>query len=422
MDIPSNPDIAMFNFETGTLTNVDGTTVRIQVVDDIAGKGSFGKTYKVKNEVKSMEVVIKKLPKEGNSLENAIKEFLIQLIIEKDTENIADEDVEGPFVPRVAYFAIDDDNYYIVSEAMEKTVLQEMNYSKMTAGKLRSYIVQLSKILQHLYELEHFNHRDCKLDNLMIKNNKVRLIDFGISCFENKVDLQSERAHTFETCYRKDRDLKMIFFHLLKLYRVTRYPIINIIRILLGSDQVEDRPALLWAYQAYNTENLNPLMTPEIIYEVFKNMKLTDPESLTSPVDPTWGEPLNEQDANGDTILHKAAKDNNVDLLTRLLDIPALKTKILNNEGLTAYHVAASENTDKKIFDLFLKRNPTLANKKTPEGKKAHELATDPELQAYLKSKVPHWLLSKVTRNTDKKKIGGTKKDLKRRRRTTRRH
>jgi len=419
MTIPSNPDIATFNLKSGTLTNVDGTTARIQL-DDILGKGSFGQTYKVKNEVKSMEVVMKKLPKEGNSLENAIKEFLIQLIIEKDTENIADEDVQGPFVPRVAYFAIDDNNYYIVSEAMEKTILKEIDDGEMTAGKLRSYIIQLSKTLQHLYELEHFNHRDCKLDNLMIKNNKVRLIDFGISCFENKVYLQSERTYEFDTCFRKDRDLKMIFFNLLIAYKLDKYPIINIIRILLGDDVARIEPILFRGYEVYNTEKLNPLMTPEIVYKVFKNMKLTNPESLTSPVDPAWGEPLKEQDANGDTILHKAARENNIDLLKRLLDIPVLKTKILNNEGLTAYHVAAKENANKKIFDLLLKRNPTLANKKTPEGKKAHELAADPELKSYLKSKVP--LFPMFTRNTDKKKIGGTKKDLKRRRRTTRRH
>jgi serine/threonine protein kinase len=364
-------------------------------------------------------------------LEATISEFLIQLIIAEDTKDIQQDTtlpegikdaikegkIVGPFVPYVRRFAIDKDFIYIVSEAMETTVEQKIGAGPTAgpppAGTMVDIIIQLSGILYILHKKEHFNHRDLKADNIMMKQNKVRLIDFGFSCLEHeRLQLNASNGSRFRVCDKLDRDMSSFFFELLLFnYKDPKIPLGQIMRRLLGATPAK----WLEQYEFYNQSPGNELMTAKFIFDLFKNAKIDNPKDPYSKIDVEIGLNLPSY-GDGNTRLHKAAEQGDLGTIKRLLTMPELKTKTLNDAGLTAYHVAALKNVDKEIFDVLIKHNPSLASKKTPEGQTADQLVTNDELRKYLVSKMSFLPL----RNTDKKWFGKTRKDLKRRRRTMR--
>lgn len=405
IEITSSPSEWVGNdeYSKALLMPLEGGDVEFDILERI-GEGSYGKTY----QTDMKEGVVKILDRRHTPLLSAIREFLIQLIIAEDTKDIKDRGIEGPFVPRVFHFALSFDNIYIFMEAMDETVRSYIGLESPPAPNIMiDIILQLAIILSHLHRLDHFNHRDLKSNNIMIKNGMMRLIDFGFSCLgKDHLKIDATNGKRFRICEKKDRDMSSFFYNMLLYnYKNPKNPLGIVMRRLLGETPNE------WAgqYKYYNRSSINELMEPKMIIQLFSNLKVENPEDPNSSINmdcinlPFY--------AGGNTILHNAAALNNVNLVKRLFQIPELKTKSLNDAGLTAYHVAAIEANkwwkspqDNKIFDLLRWHNPSLANAKTSDGKTADELTTNVHLKRYLISKKP--LFPALTRNTDKKLWG----------------
>lgn len=394
------------------------------------GEGSYGTAYDVTHEYKSEDVplgVVKILNKNYSPLKQVILEFLIQIIIYEDTKDITGKPPRGPFVPAPIYIGLDKEFIYILTESMDYTLEKYLEDKAPKARSIINIIKQLSTILLYLQQKDHFSHRDLKANNIMMKGGHVRLIDFGLSCLEHdhiKINVTNGRFVN-PLCDKQDRDMSSFFYDLLLFnYKDPRYPLGQVIRRLLGATPKKWKDQ----YTFYNTSKPNIFMRPEVVYAIFSDMVPKEPENPFSEINPSYMAAINKVVyEEGNTILHKAAETNDLYVVKQLLQIPELKVKTLNTAGLTAYHVAAlsaskwwASEKDNEFFDLLITVNPTLASKKTPDGKTADELTTIPELRTFLLSKKV--LMPAFVRNTDKKWWGGrSKKDLKRRRGSTRR-
>ena len=154
------------------------------------GKGGFGKVYKCKYEDKF--VAMKELFLTNDEKPEALTEISneINFIQKAQHDNL----------PKFYGVCISKDRHlnlifeYIDGQTM-KDVMDKVDDSKKT-----SYILQLCEILDYLHG-KKLIHRDIKPANIMIEpDNKVRLIDFGISKIASKTQTFTKNA-TGTTAY-----------------------------------------------------------------------------------------------------------------------------------------------------------------------------------------------------------------------------
>jgi serine/threonine protein kinase len=294
--IPKKPKIstvARFG-STVYFGNLDGKTETSFTLGKLLGKGSYGATYSVSQTIDGSDLVIKIIEfVEESDLQNAILEFIIQLLCVEETKNETFDGFKGPFVPKVFMFGMDNYGFYIVSEKMDTTLYAALDEEKnQTDEFLRSSILQISKILDILYKKNRYSHRDFKADNIMIKYvngiSNIKLIDFGFSCMEyDGLRLNSDPSHLFHTCDKYSRDLSSLFYNLLNysyLAELTDCPIKRILATLLVANGLPKD--WLDQYPYYNTAEPNPNLRPENVYTIFKNLQVT--KQKCGPIDASW--------------------------------------------------------------------------------------------------------------------------------------
>jgi serine/threonine protein kinase len=294
--------------KVATFTLFDGTQTSFTMLDEL-GHGSFGAAYKVAEQIDGIDVVVKSMVV-GNDLikiRDAVMEFLIQLVCAEETKDDEFDGLHGPFVPRVYYMGIGQGTIYLVSEKMDMTLQRAFRGAAEPAPIppnkslyfLRDMIVQIAKILDILERKDRYSHRDLKSDNIMIKldGNRpcIKLIDFGFSCLDYRgIHLNSDPSELFRRCDVPSRDMSSLFYNLLGYEYLNEYstktcPIKRIMLALLGSfpDDWLDQ------YEYYNSKSVNPNMTPDVIYKIFKHMDITSEETC-SAIGPNWVKHIKE--------------------------------------------------------------------------------------------------------------------------------
>jgi len=171
----------IFSFQAEKYSKGDYTSVRP------IGKGSYGTVYSVRDEKRNITLVVKKIPKKESSLKEILNEVGILKLLKINDK--CDE--------RVLCFdsyKADDDNYYIITEYLDRYISLEQYHEKIL--NLQSYnsiceiiIIKLMENLRFIH-LNKIAHRDFKPANIMVYDTlnpaeiKVKIIDFGTSCFD----------------------------------------------------------------------------------------------------------------------------------------------------------------------------------------------------------------------------------------------
>lgn len=137
----------------------------------------FGKNYVYK------EVRVTAVQRQNLNMyyRDVLCEVLIQVILSCDP-------VHSDKVPKIINIfkrTPESESIWIQMEKMEQTFLDFITApppaQRPTFEILRSYFTDLCNTLEYLQTTYKFNHRDMKPDNLMIKEGKIKLIDFGYS-------------------------------------------------------------------------------------------------------------------------------------------------------------------------------------------------------------------------------------------------
>jgi len=479
--IPSIANTTLTGGNKVTFTLFDGTEKSFTMSEEL-GHGSFGAAYKVAEQIDGMDVVVKSIKHEAKEEEfkDAVIEFLIQLICAEETKDDKFDGISGPFVPRVYYIGKNDQNIYLVSERMDMTLQKAFRGDpktqlppNRTLSFLRDVIVQIAKILDILERKDRYSHRDFKTDNIMIKtiNGRpcIKLIDFGFSCLDYKgIHFNSDPVRLFKKCDVPSRDMSSLFYNILAYEYLNKHdektcPIVRIMATLL--DRFPDD----WSeqYKYYNRGPIIQNMTPDVIYNIFKNMKINSDDEC-SMIGPDWvkyvpnpsrrfvsqltneeqdmlmdelcetakneidpakisqvlaannvSEKLNAVCGQGGSLLHIAAAALNPEFVKQLLERPFVKTMVFDDSKYTPLHKVAQssmyyqpDNEGAKVrylavAGLLLDRNPALAKEPTKEGKTADKMTDKVELQKLIKSYKPKWW-QKSAKNTNQ--AGGTRK------------
>jgi len=165
--------LAEAKLRTETLPRVIFNTKKIQDIYKITklsiGYGFSGKLYICKNRLTNEKFVIKTLKKSKRSL-NEIK---IQLYLKsKYIINIVDIFKDNIF-------------YYLILEyANGGDLFDKLNDIELDEYNMLSVLYNISLLIQFIHT-KNIVHADLKLENILIKDNSLKLCDFGFSKFNN---------------------------------------------------------------------------------------------------------------------------------------------------------------------------------------------------------------------------------------------
>ena len=197
----------------------------------LIGKGTFGSVYKCVRRSDNANLVIKELNETAPN--GPLREAIIQIIIfnvSKDLDH-PDSGLRGPYVP-ILYevgYDVDAAKFYIVSEEMKSTTYKMLRARKDAEVDLRFaaqlMLLQMANILDDLYKLVRFNHRDLKTDNAMFTRDargyvQIRLIDFGFSCLNYDGVMVNGGGGGLKHCSLETRDMTQYMY---EMYRYHPY-------------------------------------------------------------------------------------------------------------------------------------------------------------------------------------------------------
>jgi serine/threonine protein kinase, bacterial len=156
------------------IKNLTKINERYSVVDFL-GRGSYGNSYLVYDEDKQVHVVLKTLRFHKRIFKSGIQSF-------EDEQKLL-QSLEHPFFPKyfengtygkIPYFTME----YVAGKTFEDLIFQEnKRYDEIEAFQITG---ELLTILSWLHE-RCIVHRDVRIPNVMLVNNRLRLIDFGLA-------------------------------------------------------------------------------------------------------------------------------------------------------------------------------------------------------------------------------------------------
>ncbi|MBB6446536.1 serine/threonine protein kinase [Bacillus benzoevorans] len=154
------------------------------------GRGSYGISYHVFDRIKQTPVVLKSLRVHKRILKSGKKAF--------EEEQKLLQSINHPYFPiyyekgnmgRIPFYTME----YVSGKTFEQLIFQEgRKYSEKETFQIGLELLQIMKWLhQH-----GIIHRDIRIPNVMIENEKLRLIDFGLACtYNDGVTQQLDRDH-----------------------------------------------------------------------------------------------------------------------------------------------------------------------------------------------------------------------------------
>jgi hypothetical protein len=196
---------------------------------DLIGKGTYGSVYKCVRRSDNANLVIKELFETGPY--GPLRESIIQIIIYNVTKGLEHPEIglRGPYVPILYEVGYDpaERKFYIISEEMRSTVYKLLRARAAAPEDLRFaaqlVLIQVGAMLDDLYRLLRFNHRDLKTDNAMYFRDdrnyvQIRLIDFGFSCITYDGVSVDGGGGGMRYCALGNRDMTQFMYEMYKYH------------------------------------------------------------------------------------------------------------------------------------------------------------------------------------------------------------
>ena len=139
-------------------------------------KGGNGKVYKVKRICDGKIFTLKYLndarTKEWNEKRKIRFKDEIQTLC-----NLSK--IDNPYVmPLIDYNIFDDDLYWYIMP-ISKTISEFFNDENISIREKIFYFIDIAKGIKSIHDLNYY-HRDIEPNNILVVDNKVRLVDFGL--------------------------------------------------------------------------------------------------------------------------------------------------------------------------------------------------------------------------------------------------
>lgn len=151
----------------------------------------------------------------NNYYRDVLTEVIIQVILSCDT-------VHGDKVPKIINIYKQTPESKSITIQMEKYDMTFIDYLKNihpAYADLGPIFTDLCTSLEYFQETYKFNHKDMKADNLMMKGNKIKYIDFGYSILKfNNKQYNAKQYDAYNLVYfSKFQDLLLLSLYLVQL-------------------------------------------------------------------------------------------------------------------------------------------------------------------------------------------------------------
>ena len=239
---------------------------------------------------------------------DTLLESLSQIVVHETPKGVRFPEINlrGPFAAKFYLLGSDLTSLYIVSEALDNTVLNllfpketEAPHERVpTRGPVfKTVILQISKIFEYLYDNLQFLHRDSKPDNIMYKmiNGEVhvRLIDFGRSCMNyHGVKIQTDDTWPgIIHCNSRIRDMYTFLWQIRDMLKILGVrncdfmDILNVILIRSANDMTDWRMAYI--FSNLNEPGAIANCDARVVYNVFNKLDFIS-ENVSSKITGPW--------------------------------------------------------------------------------------------------------------------------------------
>lgn len=138
------------------------------------GEGNFAEVFSAVDAVKG-KVAVKKLkrgPRETDAEFSARRDNLLH-------EGRRLESAHHPNIVQVFQVAKDGDDYCLVTELCDSSLLKDYQKEPMSLARLREIATQVCRGLQHIHATGMV-HRDIKPSNIFASGNEIKIGDFGL--------------------------------------------------------------------------------------------------------------------------------------------------------------------------------------------------------------------------------------------------
>jgi serine/threonine-protein kinase len=152
---------------------------RYKIIHFIA-KGSYGMAYRAIDLRCDQMVVVKQFRKRKRKARKGLLEREARML----------KALDHPAIPKCLDLFEEEEKSFLVMEFVDgKNVEELIFYEGRKYNEKESFLILLDvlKIVQYFHE-KRIIHRDLRLPNILLTNNKVSIIDFGLAVFCNDTD------------------------------------------------------------------------------------------------------------------------------------------------------------------------------------------------------------------------------------------
>ena len=146
-------------------------------ISTVLGKGSFATVYEAFDQIQNLTVAVKIFDKRFLKDQSKRKEVQTELdLISK---------LDHPCIIKLLRVTEDNEKLYIVTENWGKYNMDGyLAEGKLKRSEFKNVFCQLTEAIGYLHNNNVF-HRDIKLSNIMMKEGKICLLDFGLASNSN---------------------------------------------------------------------------------------------------------------------------------------------------------------------------------------------------------------------------------------------
>ncbi|MFD1358888.1 serine/threonine protein kinase [Fictibacillus halophilus] len=146
-------------------------------VNEVLGMGSYGITYLALDSLTKTTVVLKQLRKTKAKTESGLRSF------RRESETL--KIINHPQIPKLLDEFQNDLGLFITMEWIQGDTFEDLIFRDQHTYNERETIailLELLNIIESFHE-DGIIHRDLRIPNIIKRNGKLHIIDFGLACF-----------------------------------------------------------------------------------------------------------------------------------------------------------------------------------------------------------------------------------------------
>lgn len=146
-------------------------------IKEVLGMGSYGITYLAHDSLSKTTVVLKQLRATKAKTESGLRSFQREAEILKE--------VQHPQVPKLLDEFQNDKGLFITMEWIQGDTFEDLIFRDLhtySEKETITILLELLTIIKSFHE-KGIIHRDLRIPNIIQRNGKLHIIDFGLACF-----------------------------------------------------------------------------------------------------------------------------------------------------------------------------------------------------------------------------------------------